>query len=79
MSKRIFHLVQAMNTVTVISFVIFCLHVCSHHGLAESESAALTIVQQEDENGKMICLIVYQYSVDTSNEIRTLPVFLILK
>ncbi|XP_060571318.1 nucleotide exchange factor SIL1-like [Ruditapes philippinarum] len=51
MSKRIFHLVQAMNTVTVISFVIFCLHVCSHHGLAESESAALTIVQQEDENG----------------------------
>lgn len=54
MSKRIFHLVQAMNTVTVISFVIFCLHVCSHHGLAESESAALTIVQQEDENGVTI-------------------------
>ncbi|XP_045189299.2 nucleotide exchange factor SIL1-like [Mercenaria mercenaria] len=51
MSSKVFHIVQAMNAITVLSCVILCLHVSSLHSHAESESGALTVVQQEDDNG----------------------------
>ena len=49
MSRKFFQLIQAMNAITVISFVIFCLHIGSLHSHAEGESGALTVMQQADE------------------------------
>ncbi|WAR22096.1 SIL1-like protein [Mya arenaria] len=54
MAGRLLRSLQVMNAISMFMFVVGVLHLLCHHGKAQADSGALTIVPQDDqENGEV--------------------------
>ena len=50
MGRGLLRAIRVMNAISLLLFVVLCLHSLSHHTSADDSAGALTVVATEEDN-----------------------------